>query len=186
MFEILLIAISLSLDAFSIAVSYGLTSRGLKVFNGFLIAFSFGLFQAIMPLIGYMGGSILKQFISNIDHWVAFFLLGYIGLKMIVNALGKKNQTIDLTNPKILLALSVATSIDALIIGIGFSFIAINIIEACLVIGIITFTLSLIGVVSGKFFKSLFTQSRLKYVEIGGGLILILIGLRILLLHLFA
>lgn len=186
MIEILLIAISLSLDAFSVAVSCGLSNKKLKVWNQIIIAISFGLFQAIMPLAGYIGGSLIRQFITNIDHWIAFIILGYIGFKMIVNASSnKKKKPIDLTKPKILLALSIATSIDALIIGIGFSFTYINIVNACLIIGVITFLISYMGIKGGVFLKNLITISRLKFVEIGGGLILILIGLRILLSHLF-
>lgn len=174
------------MDCFSVAVSYGLIRKKVNIIQKLKIALSFGFFQGFMPFIGYLGGNVLKNFILNIDHWIAFVLLGYIGMKIIIGAI-KKNENIknDLSQFKILLLLSFATSIDALVIGIGFSFISINIIFACLIIGLITFIVSYIGVNSGNLFKN-YTQGKLiKYVEILAGCILIFIGLKIFITHIF-
>lgn len=184
MFEIFLIAIGLSVDAASVAVGLGLEEkRGLMIKNSLLTAIFFGGFQALMPLIGWWGGSIFKDLIMNYDHWVAFVLLFFIGFRMIVSSLfgkekSKKKKKVSL---KKLLLLAVATSIDALAVGISFSFLKIDISKSVAIIGMTTFVLSFLGYVFGKKIGRHFE----KQAKTFGGVILILIGLKILLEHLF-
>lgn len=178
-----LIGLGLSMDAFAVSVSNGINIKAEKFKNALEAGIFFGVFQAFMPLIGWAVGINLKSFISSFDHWVAFGLLALIGLKMIHESSKLKrikNKT-NLFGIKVLFMLAVATSLDALIIGVSFAFINVPIFTAAIIIGIITFTLSFIGVLMGNRFGAFFG----KKAEIIGGLILILIGTKILLQHLF-
>jgi len=181
-FTILFIALGLSMDAFAVSVSSGFTIKRLHINNALRIAVFFGLFQAIMPVIGWSAGLTLKDFISSIDHWVAFGLLSIIGLKMILESREidpDKKQT-DPLNIYTLLILSVATSIDALAVGLSLSLLNISIITPSIIIGITTFILSFIGVFIGNRVGHFFE----KKIEIAGGIILIAIGVKILIEHL--
>jgi len=176
-FEILLIAIGLSMDAFAVAVSKGLSmEKGYK--NSLKIGLYFGFFQAFMPLIGYFLGLSFDHIVTKLDHYIAFTLLTIIGLSMILE---KDEEDIDSKiDFKTMLLLSIATSIDALAVGVTFAFLNVNIILSILTIGIITFSLSFIGVLIGnKFGKFLKNKAQLF-----GGIILILTGIKILLEHL--
>ena len=180
-FEIFFIAIGLSMDAFAVSICKGLSLKKIELKNSLIVGFYFGLFQTIMPLIGYFLGSSLRNFIISIDHWIVFVLLGFIGLNMIMeddnNSKKISNQGLDF---KTMIVLAIATSIDALAVGVTFAFFKVNIILAILIIGIITFILSLIGVKIGNKFGDRFQNK----AELLGGIILIIMGLKILLEHL--
>jgi len=181
--ELFLIAVGLSMDAFAVAVCKGLCMRKLNWKQAGLVALFFGGFQGLMPLIGWILGKQFEQYIVSIDHWVAFLLLGYIGGKMIWDAF-HDDETVDCpVNPfdlKELLIMAVATSIDALAVGITFAFLRVKILPAVSFIGSITFTLSLLGVWVGHKFGARFKNK----ATFAGGVILCLIGLKILLEHL--
>ena len=145
-----------------------------------LLQFLFGIFQAIMPFFGYLFGNLFKDMIINYDHWIIFVLLNIIGLNMIIESFNKENTSIDDTGFKNMLMYSLATSIDALSIGITFSFLKVNIITSCILIGIITYMLSFIGVIIGSKFGTKYD----KISTIIGGLFLIILGIKILLEHL--
>ncbi|MBI5187652.1 MAG: manganese efflux pump MntP family protein [Nitrospirae bacterium] len=181
---ILFIAIGLAMDAFAVSITSGLTIKHLKINHALRIAMFFGLFQAVMPVIGWLAGFSLRNYISNIDHWVAFGLLSMIGLKMIFESfkMSSDEKEIDPLNIYILLMLSIATSVDALAVGLSLSILRVSIVTPAIIIGIITFILSLIGVFIGDRFGHFFE----KKIEILGGLILIGIGLKILIEHLLA
>lgn len=181
--ELFLIAVGLSMDAFSVAVCKGLNMRKINYKNMYIIALFFGGFQAVMPLIGWLLGRQFEKYITSFDHWIAFALLAFIGGKMIIEALkhdsddDEKNDKLDI---KELFILSVATSIDALAVGITFAFLQVNIIPSVTLIGVTTFALSLLGVLLGNKFGSKYKSK----AELAGGIILVLIGLKILLEHL--
>lgn len=181
LFEICFIGVGLAMDAFAVAVCKGLLMKKFDKEKSFIISMYFGTFQALMPLIGYILGSRFKNFVVDIDHWIAFILLAVLGGKMIKESFGiteeKNNDNIDY---KTMLILSIATSIDALAVGITFSFFKINILYSISIIGIITFILSFIGVKIGNKFGDRFQN----IAELMGGVILILIGTKILLEHL--
>ncbi|MCL2480238.1 MAG: manganese efflux pump MntP family protein [Spirochaetaceae bacterium] len=181
---ILGIAFALSIDAFAVSVIHGATAKDIKFKEAFLIAFSFGSFQAIMPFIGWSAGLLFKEHIQNIDHWIAFILLAIIGGKMIYGSIfGKEEKDNEYNRNKLniftLLMLSIATSIDALAVGLSFSIINIAIFFPVLIIGSVTFFVCLTGVYIGDRVGSMFG----KKLEIAGGIILILIGARILISH---
>ncbi|WP_455538354.1 manganese efflux pump MntP [Terrisporobacter sp.] len=181
-FTTILTGFALAMDAFAVSVTKGMTLRKINVFVSFKIAFSLGLFQAIMPLIGWFAGIKFQSYITAIDHWIALFLLSFIGLKMIFEAYeDSKNPELLVTcdaelDNKELLILSIATSIDALAVGISFAFLDVHILPLCLSIGIITFVLCFLGVVIGKLLGPIFKN----YSQIVGGIVLILIGINIL------
>ena len=178
--EILFVAVALSMDAFAVAVGKGLSMKRLSLKNAGLVGFYFGFFQALMPGIGYFLGIGFKDYITSIDHWVAFILLGLIGANMIKEAFGDEEDVDDDLSFKTMLILAIATSIDALAVGITFAFLQVNILYAALIIGVTTFVISVIGVKIGHVFG-------LKYkskAEIAGGIILIAMGCKILLEHL--
>lgn len=183
--ELVLIAVGLSMDAFAVALCKGLCMRRINYAHAAVIALFFGVFQGAMPLIGWFLGTQFERYITPVDHWIAFALLGYIGGKMIWDALheGKEAEACE-TEPgldvKELLVLAVATSIDALAVGITFAFLRVDIVPAVLLIGGVTFGLSFMGVVLGNRFGTRFQ----KKAEIAGGTVLILIGVKILLEHL--
>jgi len=179
---ILGIATGLSLDAFAVSVTGGSTIRPLKFLQALKIALAFGLFQALMPVVGWAAGLTLEQYIKDFDHWLAFLLLAFVGARMIYNALSGKphDDRHDILRITTLLMLAVATSIDALAVGLSFALINVGILKPVLMIGIVTCLLSLLGVYIGNRLGSFFE----KKLEIAGGIILILIGIRILWEHL--
>lgn len=183
--ELFLIGVGLSMDAFAVSVCKGLNMRGKVNFkHAGVIALFFGGFQALMPLVGYFLGIGFEKYITKIDHWIAFLLLGFIGGKMIVEAIKEWNaedkQEEDKLDIKELTILAVATSIDALAVGITFAFLSVNIWSAISIIGVTTFVLSIIGVVIGNKFGSRYKSK----AELAGGIILVLMGIKILLEHL--
>jgi putative Mn2+ efflux pump MntP len=181
---ILLIGVGLACDAFAVAVACGLAARPLRAAYAFRIAFSFGAFQTLMPVIGWAAGTSLRPLIASFDHWIAFVLLFVIGGRMIYESLAKKNNDScgKLLSTRGLLVLSVATSIDALAVGISFAFLKESIWFPSFVIGLVTFALCYAGVWLGNRFGHIFENK----FEMAGGLILISIGIRILYSHLTA
>lgn len=180
--EIFLIGIGLSMDAFAVSVCKGLSMKKMDFKKSILIAIYFGLFQALMPLIGYLLGSAFEELVTKIDHWITFILLGFIGINMIKEAFEKQDESSynDKVDFKTMSVLAIATSIDALAIGITFAFLQINVLLAIIIIGITTFILCLIGVKIGNKFGDKYE----KKAQIMGGIILILIGVKILIEHL--
>ena len=184
--ELFLLGIGLAMDAFAVSVCKGLGMRRLNKKQTLIIGLYFGGFQALMPLIGWLLGSQFQKYITSIEHWIAFILLSFIGGKMMIEAIREWNEeeTVDVIDApldhKNMLVLAVATSIDALAVGITFAFLDTPIIEAITIIGITTMVISIIGVVVGNFFGSRY-KSKAEFI---GGLILILLGLKILLEHL--
>jgi len=181
LFEIILVGIGLAMDAFAVSVCKGLSMKKMNWKNAIIIAFYFGVFQAGMPIIGYFLGTTFKGLVESVDHWIAFILLLIIGGNMIKEStddeLDKRNDNIDI---KTMLLLAIATSIDALAVGITFAFFEVNLTLAISMIGIITFVLSVFGVIIGNKFGDKFQNK----AELTGGIILIMIGLKILLEHL--
>jgi len=183
MMELFLIAVGLSMDAFAVAICKGLCLQKMSLKRAALVGVFFGGFQGMMPLIGWLLGSQFEQYIVSIDHWIAFVLLGYLGGKMIWDAFHDDECEccdVDPFNLKELFVMAVATSIDALAVGITFAFLRVKIVPAVSFIGVITFTLSMVGVWVGHKFGSRFKSK----ATFAGGLILCLIGLKILLEHL--
>lgn len=181
--SLFILAAALSMDAFAVSVCKGLAMKRVSVKNALIIGLWFGGFQALMPAIGYLLGTQFNQYITSIDHWIAFVLLSFIGISMIKEAISTKDEEEE-TNPslsvKTMFLLAVATSIDALAVGVTFAFLKVQIIPAVSFIGTITFLLSIVGVKVGNVFG---TRYKAK-AEIAGGIILILIGVKILLEHL--
>ncbi len=176
------ISIALSMDAFSVSICKGLATKRFSLKTAFLCGLWFGGFQALMPLIGYFLGAQFEHFITNIDHWIAFVLLSIIGINMIREALGEStSQQDDGTNFSTMLILAIATSIDAFAVGVTFAFLKVNIWKSVLLIGITTFIFSFFGVKIGNIFGSRYS----KISEIAGGTILIILGIKILIEHLF-
>lgn len=180
--ELFLIAVGLSMDAFAVSVCKGLSEHSLRAKHYFIIGAWFGGFQALMPLIGYLLGSAFEQYITSFDHWVAFVLLGLIGGNMIREAFSKDEEEQDASfGFKTMLLLAIATSIDALAVGVTFALLPdVNIFAAILLIGVTTFVLSAIGLKVGNVFGAKYKAK----AEFVGGVILILIGTKILLEHL--
>ena len=178
----MLIAFGLAMDCFSVSITNGLNSKSFKTNNALKIAASFGIFQAIMPLFGWLAGLYVLAFISGFDHWLAFGILSVIGCRMIYESISADSRKIATSlSIGVLLLLSVATSIDALAVGLGLSFLRVAILVPAIVIGIVAFALSFLGVFIGDRFGHLFSNK----VEILGGLILIVIGIKILIEHLW-
>lgn len=181
MVEILLISIGLAMDAFAVSVCKGLAMKKMSWKKAIIIGLYFGIFQAVMPVIGYFLGTTFERFITNVDHWVAFILLVGIGINMVKEAFDKESENRnDNVDVKTMLVLSIATSIDALAIGITFACLKIHIVMPVITIGLITFIISVIGVKIGNRFGDKYE----KKAEIMGGVILILLGIKILLEHL--
>jgi len=182
--EILLIGVALSMDAFAVSVCKGLSMKQVNYKHAVIISLYFGGFQALMPFIGWLGGSFARSYIESFDHWIAFGLLVIIGGNMINEAIKGDDEEESSDGEKLdhkeLLLMAIATSIDALAVGIAFAMDDVNIALACPVIGITTFILSFIGVVIGNKIGSKFQ----KKAAITGGIVLILIGVKILLEHL--
>lgn len=190
--ELFIIAVGLSMDAFAVAVCKGLSMKKINIKKAVIVGLYFGGFQGGMPLIGYLLGVQFQNKISAFDHWIAFILLGIIGINMIkesrnasceiaIDSVGSThtNNSLSFRNMSVL---AVATSIDALAVGVTFAFLNVNIVPAVSFIGIVTLTLSMIGVKIGNVFGEKF-KSR---AEFAGGLILVLMGVKILLQHLGA
>ena len=180
--EIMLVGVGLAMDATAVSICKGLSMKKLVWKNAVIIALYFGIFQAVMPLLGYLFGSAFSGLVEAVDHWIAFILLSIIGGKMIKESFedeGESETKNDSIDVKTMIVMAIATSIDALAVGITFAFFKINIIKAILIIGIITFTLSLFGVIIGNKFGDKFHGK----AEIVGGVILILIGIKIFLEH---
>ena len=181
LFEIILVGVGLSMDAFAVSICKGLSMKKLKWKNAVIVGAYFGIFQAIMPLSGYLLGTTFSDLVISIDHWIAFILLTTIGGKMLKEAYSNNEEDEnDKLDFKTMLVLAIATSIDALAVGITFAFFEINIIKAISIIGFLTFTISAIGVIIGNKFGHKFQGK----AEIVGGAILILIGFKILVEHL--
>ena len=184
--ELFLLGVGLSMDAFAVSVCKGLGMRKLNKKQALIIGLYFGGFQALMPFVGWLLGSQFQKYITSIDHWIAFILLGFIGGKMMIEAVREWNEeeVVDVMDAPIdhknMLVLAVATSIDALTVGITFAFLGTPIVEAITIIGITTMVISIAGVVVGNFFGSRY-KSKAEFI---GGLILVLLGLKILLEHL--
>ena len=184
--ELFLIGVGLSMDAFAVSICKGLGMKRLNMKQALVIGLFFGGFQALMPLIGWALGTQLADFITPIDHWIAFILLVLIGGKMLLDAFREGDEE-DADEPKDtrldfkeLLMLAIATSIDALAVGITFAFLGVNIVVAIAVIGVTTFVLSVMGVAVGHAFGARYEKG----ATIAGGIVLILIGCKILLEHL--
>ena len=179
--ELFLIAVGLSMDAFAVSVCKGLAMPKCTFKKATIVGLWFGGFQALMPAIGYVLGAQFQETIASIDHWIAFVLLALIGGNMIHEALDNDEEEADASlDAKTMFLLAVATSIDALAIGITFAFLKVNIIPAVCFIGIVTFIISFAGVKIGNVFGARYKNK----AEIVGGVILILLGLKILLEHL--
>ncbi len=180
--ELFLIAVGLSMDAFAVAVCKGLSMQKMSLKNAAIVGLYFGGFQGFMPFLGYLLGSRFQSAITAYDHWIAFVLLAVIGGSMIKESMDPEAETCDASLAvKDMTILAIATSIDALAVGVTFAFLQVQILPAVSFIGVITFVLSMVGVKTGVVFGARY-KSR---AELTGGLILILMGLKILLEHLF-
>ena len=179
--EIILIGIGLAMDAFAVSICKGLSMKKMNWKKAIIVGLYFGFFQGLMPVIGYFLGTNFESYITSIDHWIAFILLATIGINMLKEAFSKdcedNNDSVDF---KTMIILAIATSIDALAVGITFAFLKTNILISTIIIGILTFVISLIGVKLGNKFGDKYERK----AEVVGGLILILIGVKILLEHL--
>lgn len=179
--SILLIALALSADCFAVALSGSFHTKTTSFAPVLRTALTFGAFQAVMPALGWLVGRTVVNFISGYDHWVAFILLALIGGRMIWESLrpSDKQRKIDASKGLLLVTLAIATSIDALAVGLSFAFLKVNIILACLVIGVVAFGVTIAGFALGKQVKMYLGR----YAEAIGGIILIAIGIRVLLSH---
>ncbi len=176
-------AVGLAMDAFAVSICKGLALKKIDIKKQVLVGAWFGGFQGLMPLIGYLLGKSFEQYITSIDHWIAFILLGFIGFNMIHESMEQNSceECGDASlDPKSMLMLAIATSIDALAVGITFALIDVNIVLAVILIGSITFILSMTGVKIGHVFGMKYKSK----AELAGGIVLILLGLKILLEHL--
>lgn len=180
--ELILIAVGLAMDAFAVSVCKGLSMKKMDIKKALIIGLYFGGFQGGMPLLGYLLGVGFQEKIQAVDHWIAFGLLVFIGINMIKEALSKdeEDECNDKVDFKTMIVLAIATSIDALAIGVTFAFLKVNIMLAVSLIGIITFIISMLGVKIGNVFGDKYE----KKAEIAGGVILIILGTKILLEHL--
>ncbi len=180
---IIVIAIGLSADSFAVSAVNGFSKHHLRFKDNLLIALSFAFFQALMPFLGWLIGNTFADEIKAADHWIAFILLTFIGLKMIYESIRKdkdkhSSETLSFLT---IIAQSLATSIDALIVGISFAFIKVNIFETITIIGIVTLLFSFSGFCTGKKYGKKIS----KHAEVIGGIILILLGIKILIEHLY-
>lgn len=181
--EVFLIGVGLAMDAFAVSICKGLSIKKITYKKVITIALYFSIFQALMPLIGYLVGSTFESLITAIDHWLAFFLLSIIGINMLKESKNKNSDNInDKVDFKTMFVLAIATSIDALTIGITFAFLKTNIINNILTIGITTFIITFFGAIVGNRFGSKYEKKS----QILGGIILVLMGLKILIDHLLS
>ncbi len=184
--ELFLIGVGLAMDAFAVSICKGLKMKEVNKKHCFVIALFFGGFQALMPFLGWLAGKQFEKYITAFDHWIAFFLLVIIGGKMVVDVLRdreeeevcpKEESRLDV---KELFFLAIATSIDALAVGVSFAFLRVSILPAITIIGVVTFVISMAGVFIGNIFGSKYKNK----AELAGGIILIVLGIKILLDHL--
>ncbi|MBR3681362.1 MAG: manganese efflux pump [Clostridia bacterium] len=186
LYVLIVLAVGLAGDACAAAICKGLATPKLRLKHMLITGLWFGGFQAVMPVIGYIPvkllGPAMEKYITNIDHWVAFSVLAFLGVKMIYEAItGGEEECVDCSfAPRAMVVMAVATSIDALAVGVTFALTDANIFVAALLIGVITFVLSALGVKIGNVFGVKYK----KYAELAGGAVLVLIGLKILLEHL--
>ena len=179
--ELFILAVGLSMDAFAVSICKGLTVGKVKPIHSITAGIYFGGFQALMPTIGYLLGIKFQAMINEIDHWVAFVLLVIIGLNMIKESRSNEEENLDASfDFKTMLPLAVATSIDALAVGITFAFLNVHIVSAASMIGVCTFLISFAGVKIGNIFGTKYKSK----AELAGGIILILLGFKILFEHL--
>ena len=182
--EIALLGVSLAMDAFAVSITTGITLKDLRWKHALKVGLFFGGFQFLMPLIGYLAGSTFVRYIESVDHWIAFGLLAFIGGKMVYECIrpGEEEQVANPTATGKLLVLAVATSIDALAVGVTFAFLQVDIVPAVLFIGCTTFVISAVGVKVGAVFGARFQHQ----AELLGGVVLVLMGVKILAEHLTA
>ncbi len=184
LFSIFIIAVSLSIDSFAASVVLGSNSKQFKITNILKVALVMGFFQTLMPVIGWGIGDKFKYLIESFDHWIAFILLLLVGGKMLYESLSKNedsNTDFQISNFYILITLGISTSIDALVVGISFGLLKVEIFTPVIIIGIVTFIFSSVGVIIGKKVGSKFGAK----FEIIGGIVLILLGTKILIEHLY-
>ena len=179
--ELFILAVGLSMDAFAVSICKGLSVQRLRPRHALICGAYFGGFQALMPLIGWLLGRQFEELIKSIDHWIAFGLLVLIGANMIRESFGKDEEVNDSFSFKTMLPLAIATSIDALAVGVTFAFLEVQIVPAILLIGVTTFAISAAGVKIGNVFGAKYKSK----AELAGGIILILLGIKILIEHLF-
>ena len=181
LWELFILAVGLSMDAFAVAICKGLAIRKLRLRQALVVGLWFGAFQSLMPAIGYLLGSAFAGLVTSVDHWIAFVLLAIIGANMIREGLKGDEESCDPSlSFQVMLMLAIATSIDALAVGVTFAFLQVNIVAAVLFIGCTTFVISAVGVKIGNVFGARYKSK----AEVFGGAVLILIGLKILLEHL--
>jgi len=181
--EIILIAVGLSMDAFAVSITLGLSVKKPGIRELLTPGIFFGFFQALMPVTGYFAGFYFANKINEFGHWIAFILLGIIGGKMMIESFSKKEENPDESHFQFMkmLVLAIATSIDALAVGVTFAFFNINIFKAAIIIGLITFSLSMAGVKIGNMFGTRFKSK----AEFAGGAVLVILGIKIVIEHLF-
>ena len=180
LWELFVIALGLSMDAFAVAVCKGLSMQKFEIKKAVIIGLYFGIFQGVMPILGFLLGGTFAETIEKYDHWVAFILLGMIGINMIREAFDKDEEVNDKVDFKSMIWLAIATSIDALTVGITFSFLKVNIWFVSLLIAMVTYVLSVLGVLIGNKFGCKYKAK----AEVTGGIILLLMGVKIVLEHL--
>ena len=187
--EIWLLAVGLAMDCFAVSIASGIILKRMQLRPMLVMAFFFGFFQALMPLLGWIGASFFSHLIENIDHWIAFAILAFLGGRMVMESSKDEDckNEYDPTSLKVVLALAVATSIDALAVGVSFAFLGIRSLPSILspisIIGFVSFALSIIGLIFGIRFGC--GIARKLRAELWGGIILIIIGTKILIEHLF-
>lgn len=180
LFSLFVIAVGLSMDAFAVSICKGLSMPKMKWNNALLAGLYFGGFQALMPVIGYLLGTQFERYITSIDHWIAFVLLAIIGINMIRESREEDECMDDSFDVKTMLLLAIATSIDALAVGVTFAFLQVQIIPAVCFIGVVTFCFGVAGIKIGNVFGSRYRSK----AELAGGIILVVMGVKILLEHL--
>ena len=187
--EIWLLAVGLAMDCFAVSIASGIILKRMQLRPMLVMEFFFGFFQALMPLLGWIGASFFSHLIENIDHWIAFAILAFLGGRMVMESFKDEDckNEYDPTSLKVVLALAVATSIDALAVGVSFAFLGIRSLPSILspisIIGFVSFALSIIGLIFGIRFGC--GIARKLRAELWGGIILIIIGTKILIEHLF-
>ena len=187
--EIWLLAIGLAMDCFAVSIASGIILKRIQWRPMLVMAFFFGLFQAIMPLLGWLGASTFSHLIESVDHWIAFAILAFLGGRMIKESFKEEDccQRFNPASLKVVITMAIATSIDALAIGVSFAFLGIKSCSSILypvgIIGFVSFLMSLIGLIFGIRFGCVI--ARKLRAELWGGIILILIGTKILIEHLF-
>ena len=178
--ELFFIAVGLSMDAFAVSICKGLSVEKASPKHSAIVGIYFGGFQALMPLIGYFLGSWFSAQIEQVDHWIAFVLLALIGINMIRESRGEDEDVDASFSPRAMLPLAVATSIDALAVGVTFAFLQVDILPAVCLIGVTTFAFSAVGIKIGNIFGSRYKSK----AELVGGIVLVLMGIKILFEHL--